>query len=408
MKGSKKRNAIFLKSTRDIFRLAYDIRMSAEESDTAELMLYGEIIQDTPEAWKWSKEDKSAADFKKAIDKVIEEGATKVLLRINSPGGVCTESVAMRSILANAGFQEINIRIEGLCASAATDIATLPGAHVAIAEGSEYMIHNPWCITYGNANDIENTAKRLRNIEQMSRGFYTRRSGQTEEQVKAWMDAETWFTAEQAVEYGFADEVLKPDVSGTTPAAACVSRETLATMRSLYRTVPEQIALRDSLAAKEPSGSATDNKPTEDAPAMAVSQQEEEEIMEIENITMEQIREGNPALFTQIQQDAVQSERTRLEDIDALTIPGYEDLAAKAKADGTSAMDFQRQIVAAMKQRGADFLTARQRETDPARQVTGGAPQDNGETEEQKAKAFAKDVAGYAEEINRFSDGGMY
>ena len=141
---------------------------------------------------------------------------------------------------------------------------------------------------------------------------------------------------------------------------------------------------------------------------MTAPKQEEEEIMEIENITMEQIREGNPALFEQIQQDAVQSERTRLEDIDALTIPGYEDLAARAKADGTSAMDFQRQIVAAMKQRGADFLTARQRETDPARQVAGGTPQDNGETEEQKAKAFAKDVAGYAEEINRFSDGGMY
>ena len=408
MKGSKKRNAIFLKSTRDIFRLAYDIRMSAEESDTAELMLYGEIIQNSPEWWKWSKEDKSAADFKKAVDKVIEEGATKVLLRINSPGGVCTESVAMRSILANAGFQEINIRIEGLCASAATDIATLPGAHVAIAEGSEYMIHNPWCITYGNANDIEKTVNRLRNIEQMSRGFYTRRSGQSDEQVKAWMDAETWFTAEQAVEYGFADEVLKPDVSGATPAAACVSRETLATMHSLYKSVPEQITLRDSPAAERLSGSATDNKPTEGVPDMTAPKQEEEEIMEIENITMEQIREGNPALFEQIQQDAVQSERTRLEDIDALTIPGYEDLAARAKADGTSAMDFQRQIVAAMKQRGADFLTARQRETDPARQVAGGTPQDNGETEKQKAKAFAKDVAGYAEEINRFSDGGMY
>ena len=106
----------------------------------------------------------------------------------------------MRSILANAGFEEINIRIEGMCASAATDIATLPGAHVAIAEGSEYMIHNPWCYALGNANELEHTIERLRNIEKMSRGFYMKRTGQAEEQIKDWMDAETWFTADQAVE----------------------------------------------------------------------------------------------------------------------------------------------------------------------------------------------------------------
>ena len=205
---------------RDIFRLAYNVHMEAENSDTAEVMLYGEIVEDGPKWWKWSEEDKSAADFDKAIKDVLKAGAKKLLLRINSPGGVCTESVAMRSILANAGFEEINIRIEGMCASAATDIATLPGAHVAIAEGSEYMIHNPWCYALGNANELEHTIDRLRNIEKMSRGFYMKRTGQAEEQIKEWMDAETWFTADQAVEYGFADEVLEAEVKGETPPRA--------------------------------------------------------------------------------------------------------------------------------------------------------------------------------------------
>lgn len=415
MKQKEKERTVFFKSARDIFRLAYDVQMTAEGSDTAEVRLYGEIVQDGPEWWKWSKEDKSAADFKKAIDKVIEQGTKKILLRINSPGGVCTESVAMRSILGNAGFEEINIRIEGLCASAATDIATLPGAHVAIAEGSEYMIHNPWCITYGNANDIEDTVKRLRNIEQMSREFYTRRTGQTEEQIKAWMDAETWFTADQAVEFGFADEVLRPDASKSTPAAACVSGRTLAAMRGLYRAVPEQLAQREEPpegVQPEPEGAETHiaqglsmNAASADP---AANKKEEEEIMEIENITMEQIQEGNPALFDQIRQEAVQAERERLEAIDALTMPGYEDLAARAKADGTSAMEFQKQIVAEMKKKGNDFLTARQRETEPARQVAGGAPQDGSEDEKQKEQAFAKAVAGYAKEMNSYPDGGMY
>ena len=92
---------------RDIFRLAYTVNMLAGSSDTAEVMLYGEIVQDGPEWWKWSKEDKSAADFDKAIKEVQKNGATKLLVRINSPGGVCSESVAMRTILAAAQFEEI-------------------------------------------------------------------------------------------------------------------------------------------------------------------------------------------------------------------------------------------------------------------------------------------------------------
>lgn len=371
----------------DIFRLGYKVHMAAESDDTAEIMLYGQIVEDGPKWWKWSEEDKSAAEFKKAIEDVRESGATKLLLRINSPGGVCTESVAMRSILGNAGFDEINIRIEGMCASAATDIATLPGAHVTIAEGSEYMIHNPWCIALGNANELEHTIERLRGIEQMSRGFYVKRTGQSEEQIKEWMDNETWFTAEEAVEYGFADEVLEAEVMNATPAAA------LAVMKNLYRTVPEQLAVKDDteeiIEEEVSNGTPLAGEPAE-------HKCEKEEIaMELDNLTLEQLREGNPALLEQIKQNAVDAERERLSDIDALTVPGYEDLATKAKAEGTSAMDFQKQIVAAMKQKGNDFLEARQRETAPAQEVVGGEPS-NTKTEEQEIQDNAKLIAEYA------------
>ena len=364
----------------DIFRLGYTIKMAAETEDTAEVMLYGQIVEDGPKWWKWSEEDKSAAEFKKAIDDVRASGAKKLLLRINSPGGVCTESVAMRSILGSAGFDEINIRIEGMCASAATDIATLPGAHVAIAEGSEYMIHNPWCLALGNANDLEHTIERLRGIEQMSRGFYVKRTGQDEEQVKEWMDAETWFTAEQAVEYGFADEVL----SAEAPAAACATSREMAVMSSLYKQVPVQI----SEVSEEPTVAGEPSEYTQN--------DEEEIVMEFENLTVEQLRENAPALLEQVRQQAIDAERERLSDIDALTVPGYEEMAEQAKANGTSAMEFQKQIVAAMKQKGNDFMAARQTETAPAQEVIGGAPTSNGLTEEQEIQDNAKMIAEYA------------
>lgn len=369
----------------DIFRLGYKVSMSASETDTAELMLYGQIVEDGPKWWKWSDEDKSAAEFKKAIEEIRDKGAKKLLLRINSPGGVCTESVAMRSILGNAGFDEINIRIEGMCASAATDIATIPGAHVAITEGSEYMIHNPWCMCVGNANEMEHTIERLRNIEEVSRGFYMKRTGQSEEQIKEWMDAETWFTAKEAVEYGFADELLEADVSNETPAAA------LAVMHDLYRSVPEQITISNGAGG-----------PTE------IDSEKEESAMELDNLTMEQLREGNPALYEQVQQGAVNAERERLSDIDALTVPGYEQMAAEAKANGTSAMDFQKQLVAAMKQKGNDFMQARQQETAPAAQVAGGDPVSNTMTEEEEIQNNAKAVAAYANTYVASGSDGMF
>ncbi len=382
---------------RDIFRLAYNVHMEAENSDTAEVMLYGEIVEDGPKWWKWSEEDKSAADFDKAIKDVLKAGAKKLLLRINSPGGVCTESVAMRSILANAGFEEINIRIEGMCASAATDIATLPGAHVAIAEGSEYMIHNPWCYALGNANELEHTIDRLRNIEKMSRGFYMKRTGQAEEQIKDWMDAETWFTADQAVEYGFADEVLEAEVKGETPAAACVTSRVMATMRNLYKAVPEQIAEKDAEPAA-PTPTVSYEAPVAGASTEINQHEEEHDTMDIKDINVDQLRAENPALLEQIQQNAVAAERARQDEIDALTDPGYEELAAQAKANGTSPADFVKQLVQAKKAKGAGFMAARQQETAPAQNVPGGEPASNHKTEEQEIQDNAKAVAEYAKQ----------
>ena len=377
---------------REIFRLAWDARMSADAGDTAEVMLFGKIIENTPEAWKCAKEDQSAMDFKKGIENVRKSGASKLLLRINSPGGVCTESIAMRSILANAGFEEITVRIEGLCASAATNIATLPGARVEIAEGSEYMIHNPWSICIGDANEMQHTIERLRNIEEMSRGFYMQRTGASEEQVREWMDAETWFTADQAVETGFADTVLRAEVSA--PIAACAGGDMLSVMRSLYRHVPEEIS----------NGQPVAGLPTE----IHVRHEEDDSQMDINELTLDQLRAGNPALLDEIQQSAVAAERQRYEDIDALTLPGYEDMAAQAKANGTTALDFQKQLVQAVKQRGAEFMQARQKETAPAANVAGTAPENNGRTEEQEIEENAKAVAAYASAYTTSQGSGMF
>lgn len=400
----------------------YRIRFTMKaEGEDAEVMVYSEIVSD-----KWWDDEVSTGDFDKALKEAKKNGAKNLNIRINSPGGEVYAAVAMRSMVINAGFEKVRVMVEGLCASAATLFATIPGAHVVIAEGSEFMIHNPMTITWGNAQEIEKTVDHLRKMEDQFHGMYAAKTGQTEDQIKEWMDATTWFTAKEAVDNGFCDELLASE-----KIAACVSKRDMALMKAIYGGVPEQVAEKDealafggALKAIESTIFPGDNAqehilpPTDETtkvsngtPVAGVpsenksSRKGETKKMEkeIKDISEEELRAENPALYEQVQQAAVTAERTRLSDIDALTDPGYEDLAEQAKANGTSAMDFHKQLIAAKKQKGADFMAARAQETANAAQVAGGAPDGNAKTEEQEMEDFAKSVAGYA---NQYAPGG--
>lgn len=405
---------------REFFHLAHSVRMSAEDAELAEVMLYGEIVQDYG---KWYKEtfpnDKCASDFDKEIKAVKDKGAKRVMLRINSPGGIVFEAVAMRSILVNAGFEEITIRIEGLCASAATILATIPTAHVQISEGSEFMIHNPWTIAWGFAEDLEHEAEHLRNMEKTIRGFYATKSGQEDEQLKAWMDAETWMSAEEAVERGFCDELLKAEAENAEPAAACVGIHTMGVMCGMYREVPKNIGIAkaeeqgtevEMTAANLQKAAEAVLNGSNDDPVAGLSSsnknKEEPQTMEIKDCTREQLLAENPALAEEIRNQAVADERDRIAGITDMTLPGFEAEAEEAKANGTSVADFMKACRAKAQAKkaedaakGAQFMEQRTQETAPAANVAPGAAEDEKDSEEDEIKAEAEKNAKMAAEM---------
>lgn len=376
-------------------RERYLIRFSMKaEGEEAEAMIYSEIS-----SGKWWGDETTPTDFDKALKEARKNGATKLNIRINSPGGDVFSAVAMRAMVMSAGFESVRVTIEGLCASAATLIATIPDAKVTIAEGSEFMIHNPWTIAWGNADDLAKEVDHLRQMEGTFREMYANKTGNDTDTIKAWMDDETWFTAQEAVTNGFCDEILEAE-----PIAACVTTREMDVMRGLYHAIPEAIAVREEPA--EPEVSPED--PVAGFSTEINTHEEEPEHMEIKDISMDQLRAENPALLEQIQQEAVVAERQRLDDIDALTVPGYEAMASEAKANGTSAMDFQKQIVAAMKQKGATFMAQRQQETSPAQAVVGGAAEDGKKSDEDEIEANAKEIAAYASAYTGNENEGMF
>jgi len=124
-------------------------------------------------------------------------------VRINSPGGDVFEARAMATAMRNHK-SKIVAHIDGLAASAASYIATA-AAEVEISDGAFLMIHQAWSIAGGNAGDFRSMADLLDKVDGELVREYAAETGQTVEQITAWMAAETWMTADEAIANGFAD-----------------------------------------------------------------------------------------------------------------------------------------------------------------------------------------------------------
>lgn len=365
------------------FLLRYDMNMSAE-SEQAEIMIYSEIVRqkDNPDS-----PQVTALDFDKMLKDAKANGAKKLHMHINSPGGHVFQTVAMRTMLINSGFEEITASIEGLCASAATLLVCIPGLKSTIAEGSSFMIHNPSGIVLGTAKDLRHEAEKLEKIEKSCRSIYASHTGKSEDEIKEMMDKETWMTAKEAVKAGFCTKVLDG-----IQAAACVTEEQMSAMQTLYQHTPE-MAVQQPVTPPTPTVSSTDEVSTAAPVTENNNNPKEEPNMDLKSVTMEQLRAENPGIVDEI----VMTERQRVQDIDDLTLPGYEQMAAEAKTNGTSAIDFQKAIVKAQREKGGAFMAARQQETQPAAQVPGSEP-GNTNTDEEEMKAFLAEMSGYAKE----------
>lgn len=130
-------------------------------------------------------------------------------IRINSYGGDATEGVAIGNYLKNT-FSYIEVYVDGIAASAASVIA-LCGNELMMEIGSILMVHNPWTFFVGNRLDLVREMKTLEAMEASYRDIYMQFFNGTEDELTKLMDDETWLTAKEAYELGFASEVINEE-----------------------------------------------------------------------------------------------------------------------------------------------------------------------------------------------------
>ncbi|WP_283149739.1 head maturation protease, ClpP-related [Silvimonas soli] len=174
--------------------------VNAASGDEATIYLYDAIVASQSDADWWGG---VAADaFVKAL---VNISAPVIHLRINSPGGDVFAARAMETAVRQHPSQII-AHVDGLAASAASYLA-IAADEVEIAPGGFFMIHKAWTVGWGNADDFTATAGLLGKIDESLVQSYAAETGQTPDQIREWMAAETWLTGDEAVKYGFANRL---------------------------------------------------------------------------------------------------------------------------------------------------------------------------------------------------------
>jgi ATP-dependent Clp protease protease subunit len=166
-----------------------------------EVVIYGDIA-----STKWDSTDVTVKDFADALKALGDIKALNIY--INSGGGDVFAGQGIFSILKRHKAAKY-VRIDGLAASIASLVA-MAGDKITMPANAMMMVHNPWTYMMGNAHEMRKIADDLDKIREAMLEAYLSKITISKDEFSALLDAETWLTARDCLEYGLCDEVIEP------------------------------------------------------------------------------------------------------------------------------------------------------------------------------------------------------
>lgn len=182
----------------------YQVQSRAKSSDPSvhEIIMHGPIGK----SW-WSDEGISAKEFTDALNAI--PAGTKIEIGINSQGGAVGEGLAIYNAIKRRS-SDITCRIDGYALSIASFIP-LAASRIFSPKSSIWMIHKAWSYSQGNADQMRKDAEMLDAHDAVLCAGYVEHTGKSEEEVNAALAAETWFTGEEAMDWGLSTECTDDD-----------------------------------------------------------------------------------------------------------------------------------------------------------------------------------------------------
>ncbi|MFJ8146563.1 head maturation protease, ClpP-related [Streptomyces sp. NPDC096048] len=264
----------------------YSIRNLA--GGEADVMLYGEI------GWLGTTADEFVADIKAL-------SASQINLHLSSPGGSVFDGIAIMNAL-RAHPAPVTVYVDSLAASIASVIA-MAGDRIVARQGAEFMIHEAAGLSVGNADEMREMAELLDRQSDKIAGIYAARAGGSVEDWRAAMKRETWFSAQEAVDAGLADEVDQPtreserapgelavaaswDLSvfryagreqAPAPEPVALERESHTLHGDIRTLIGEEVATQLAAAVAPPAEPVVETTPVEPEPEPPATEPEAEE-----------------------------------------------------------------------------------------------------------------------------------
>ena len=323
----------------------WNFRDAANENAAPELILYGDIASET-----WWGDEITPRQFTEELNAL--GNVPEIVVRINSGGGDVFAANAIYTRLKD-NAAKITVKIDGWAASAATIVA-MAGDVIEIPGNGVFMVHDPsiGLLGYFNETELVKVSEELKVIKQSIVNGYALKTGKAAEEIAAIMAAETWFDGKQAVDAGFCDRLMFEEADTTVENAAKVIVNSVSMNLEQFPNMP--VSLLNRLAAHTPGGVSNTKSKTEPKR----SDQNMDGIKDIK--TVADLKAAFPDLTKQIEEEATAAERTRIQDIEEVALPGFDAIVNEAKfTKPTGAGDLAKAIIAEQRKQGGKYIQDR-------------------------------------------------
>ena len=284
-----------------------------EDTNSAEINMYGEVVATRPKDW-WTGETipgNFIAQDEFLRDLEALSGKENITVHINSVGGDMYAGMAIYNRLKGLAANVTTIN-DGLAASAGS-LIFMAGDTRKVNAGSNLMIHGAAGFLYGyyQVQDLNTIKKQLEAHNRAGVNIYAEATGRDKDTIKAMVDRETWLTGPDAVEAGFAHEVIGEDMPVTmrlTPDKAKLIVNGVAMSTRGLTNIPAGIEVLPSAVSNA----------VFELPENINTRSEEE--MPITNVN--ELRAAHPDLVAQVENAArmegASQERARIQGIEAI------------------------------------------------------------------------------------------
>lgn len=310
--------------------------MATVNGDEAEIVMYGEIVQERPRNW-WTDEPIEGNyivlnEFLEDLEQVAH--AKRLTIRLNSIGGDAYAAIPIHNRLRELKA-EVTAIVDGVAMSGGS-LIMCAADKVKVHPSSLIMIHKCYVLTWGyyRADELRSLADGNDAVDKAQAAIYKRKTGLGEDELLAMMADETYMTGQEALDKGFADELLDGDAPDI---AASADLTTLYVNGRAFRVSAPLSNLPESIPTVEPDTKSVETK----TPAMTGDSKGGKTMAK----TLEELRAENPELAEQILAQAkeavakesvdvnaaVEAERKRIAEIDEIAALYDDELVREAK-----------------------------------------------------------------------------